>query len=63
MNSFKLGDMVRISDSERDSDKAYMIKEIKKIRKGGTLYLLESLTDDILRLHYENKESLLEKIS
>ncbi len=63
MNSFKLGDMVRITDMEREEDKIYVIKEIKKIRKGGLLYLLKSLNDNILRLHYENQESLLEKIS
>ncbi len=63
MNVFELGDIVRITESERDLDKVYIIKEIRKIRKGGNLYLLKSLGEDILRLYYENKESLLEKIS
>ncbi|MDE1765011.1 MAG: hypothetical protein KGI27_01930 [Thaumarchaeota archaeon] len=63
MNAFNRGDMVRITDSEKDADKIYTIKEIRKIRKGGMLYLLRSLDEDVLRLYYENKESLLEKIS
>ncbi|MDE1763241.1 MAG: hypothetical protein KGH88_03235 [Thaumarchaeota archaeon] len=63
MNALNRGDMVRITDSERDVDKIYTIKEIRKIRRGGILYLLKSLDEDVLRLYYENKESLLEKIS
>lgn len=63
MNMFHLGDMVRITQSEKDLDNIYMIKEIKKVRKGGNLYLLKSLGDDSLRLYYEHEESLLEKIA
>ena len=63
MNALNRGDMVRITDSERDAGKIYTIKEIRKIRRGGMLYLLKSLDEDVLRLYYENKESLLEKIS
>ncbi len=63
MNSLNPGDRVRIVSSEGDSEKIYTIKEIKKIRKGGVLYLLKSLDENIFRLYYEDKESLLEKIS
>ncbi|MDE1829578.1 MAG: hypothetical protein KGI25_04580 [Thaumarchaeota archaeon] len=63
MNTFNLGDMVRIAESERDFGKVYIIKEIKKVRRGGRLYLLKSLDDDVLRLYYEDKKSLLEKIA
>lgn len=63
MNIFSLGDMVRIAESEREFGKAYIIKEIKKVRRGGKLYLLKSLDEDILRLYYEDKKSLLQKIS
>ncbi|MFZ1076632.1 MAG: hypothetical protein WAN47_04290 [Nitrosotalea sp.] len=61
MNTFHRGDMVRITDYEGDFDKIYTIKEIKKIRKGGILYLLKSLDDYVLRLYYENKEHFLKK--
>ena len=63
MNIFNLGDMVRISESESEFGKAYIIKEIKKVRRGGKLYLLKSLEDNVLRLYYEDKKSLLQKIS
>lgn len=63
MNMFNLGDLVRIAESEREMGSIYIIKEIKKIRKGGILYLLKSLDENVSRLYYENKESLLEKIS
>ncbi len=63
MNVFHSGDMVRIAEGEKDFGKIYMIKEIKKIRKGGNLYLLKSLEDDSLRLYYEHEESVLEKIA
>lgn len=62
MKLFNLGDMVRI-ESERDYNKVYIIKEIKAIRRHGKLYLLKSLDDDVLRLYYEGKKSLLEKIT
>lgn len=63
MDPFNRGDMVRISLPDEDSDRVYIIKEIRKIRKGGNLYLLKSLCEDVLRLYYEDKESLLEKLS
>lgn len=63
MKFFNLGDMVRITELERDFGRIYIIKEIKKVRKGGSLYLLKSLDDDAMRLHYEDKKSLLEKIA
>ena len=63
MDPFNRGDMVRISLPDEDSDRVYIIKEIRKIRKGGNLYLLKSLSEDVLRLYYEDKESLLEKLS
>jgi hypothetical protein len=61
MNTLNRGDMVQITDYEGDSDKIYTIKEIKKIKKGGILYLLKSLDDYVLRLYYENKEHFLKK--
>ncbi len=63
MKMFDLGDIVRIADSQREFGRVYIIKKIKKIRKGGNLYLLKSLDEDVFRLYYENEESLLEKIS
>lgn len=63
MKTFNLGDMVRIDEGDGGFDTVYMIKEIKKVRKGGNLYLLKSLTEDVSRLYYENNGSLLEKIS
>lgn len=63
MKIFNLGDMVRIAEPEREFDKVYIIKEIKNVRRGGKLYLLKSLDDDALRLHYEGRKSLLEKLA
>jgi len=63
MSVFSHGERVRIVEPERDSDKIYVIKKIKKIRKGGNLYLLKSLEEEsVLRLYYEDKKSLLERI-
>ena len=63
MSVFNHGERVRIVEPERDSDKIYVIKKIKKIRKGGNLYLLKSLEEEsVLRLYYEDKKSLLERI-
>lgn len=63
MSVFSRGEKVQIIESERDSDKIYIIKDMKKIRKGGVLYLLKSLEEEpILRLYFENRESLLERI-
>jgi len=64
MSVFNSGERVRIIVPEQYSSKIYRIKNMKKIRNGGTLYLLKSLEENpILRLYYENNESLLERIS
>lgn len=64
MNKFKLGEIVRTNEPEKYSEKIYIIKEIKKIRRAGHLYLLKSFDDDkILRLYYDNDDSLLERIN
>ncbi len=63
MSVFGIGEKVRIVESIGKS-KIYIIKEIKKVRKGGTLYLLKSLEENpVSRLYYENNESLLERIN
>jgi hypothetical protein len=63
MTVFIRGERVRIVEPERDSDKVYIIKSIKKIKGRGILYLLRSLEEDSsLRLYYENKESLFERM-
>ncbi len=63
MLTFNRGERVRLTGLEQEN-KIYIIKDMKKIRKGGVLYLLKSLEEDfILRLYYEDKQSLLERIS
>lgn len=63
MSVFTKGERVRIIGSEKNSDKVYVIKSIKRYRKGGVLYLLKMLDENpILRLYYENSKSLLERI-
>lgn len=63
MPNFDRSEKVRIIESERDSE-VYVIKDVKKVRKGGVLYLLKPLDNDtILRICYENNESLLERVS
>jgi len=63
MSVFNRKERVRIIEPEIDSEKIYIIKDIKKIRKGGVLYLLKSLEEKpVLRLYYENEKSLLERI-
>jgi len=63
MPTFSRGERVRLTESEEE-DKIYIIKDMKKVRKGGFLYLLKSLEEDsVLRLYYEDKQSLLERIS
>jgi len=63
MSVFSKGERVRIIEPEKNSDKIYIIKGIRKYKKGGTLYLLKMLDENnILRLYYENSESLLERI-
>ena len=63
MSIFNRRERVRIVAPEMNSEKIYIIKDMKKIRKGGVLYLLKSLEEKpVLRLYYENEESLLERI-
>ena len=63
MSVFNRRERVRIVKSETDAEKIYIIKDIKKIRNGGILYLLKSLEEKpALRLYYEHEESLLERI-
>ena len=63
MSVFNRGERVRIIDPEKNSNAVYRIKDMKKIRNGGVLYLLKSLEENpVLRLYYECKESLLERI-
>jgi hypothetical protein len=63
MSVFNRGERVRIIDPEKNSNIVYRIRDMKKIRNGGTLYLLKSLEENsILRLYYEDRESLLERI-
>jgi hypothetical protein len=50
-------------DSDKRSEKIYIIKSMKECKKGGTLYLLKSLEENpILRLYHEDNKSLLERI-
>jgi hypothetical protein len=59
---FKSGERVRITSVD-EPKKIYKIKKIKATRKGGILYLLKSLEkNSILRMYYEDKKLLLERI-
>lgn len=63
MSTFSKGERVRIVDPEKNSDNVYLIKGLKKYRKGGTVYLLKLLDENpILRIYYESERSLLERI-
>ena len=63
MSVFSKGERVRIIEQEKYSDYVYLIKNIKKYSKGGTLYLLKLLDENpVLRLYYESEKSLLERI-
>ena len=63
MPIFNRGERVRMIVPEKNSTIVYLIKDMKKIRRGGILYLLKSLEEKpVLRLHYEDRESLLERI-
>lgn len=63
MSTFNRGERVRVIEVERDSKKIYIVKDVKKIRGGGVLYLLKSLEKkSVLRLHYESQESPLERV-
>jgi len=63
MSTFNCGERVRISKQNRLSGKVYLIKGMRRCKSGGTLYLLKSLEEEpILRLHYENRDPILERI-
>jgi hypothetical protein len=63
MPVFNRGEKVQIIELERESDKIYLIMNMKKTSKGGILYLLKSLEEEpVMRLYYEDKRSLLERI-
>ncbi|MDC8453254.1 MAG: hypothetical protein LV477_10150 [Candidatus Nitrosotalea sp.] len=58
---FKSGERVRITSVD-EPRKIYKIKKIKAT-KDGILYLLKSLEkNSILRMYYEDKKLLLERI-
>ncbi len=59
---FKKGDLVRIIDSEKNSDIIYKIKKMKKSHDGTKLYLLKSTSSKISLLYYESPYSYLEKV-
>ena len=62
MSVFKSGERVRITAAD-EPRKVYKIKKIKATRKGGILYLLKSLEKNpTLRMYYEDKKLLLERI-
>jgi len=63
MSTFKRGEKVRIIDSRKESYNSYTIKDIKKGKDGTVLYLLKSQEDSALRLYYESKETLLERLA
>ncbi|CUR51562.1 protein of unknown function [Nitrosotalea devaniterrae] len=62
LSVFRSGERVRITSVD-EPNKVYKIKKIKTTRKGGILYLLKSLEKNpILRMYYEDKKLLLERI-
>jgi hypothetical protein len=62
MPVFNRGERVRIIDQDKNSSMVYRIKDMKKVKNGGILYLLKSLEENsVLRLYYEDRE-LLERI-
>jgi hypothetical protein len=63
MSVFRRGEKVRIIDRRKESYTTYSIKDIKKGKGGTVLYLLKSQEDSVLRLYYESKETLLERIA
>ena len=63
MATFKRGEKVRIIDNRKKSYSVFTIKEIKKGKDGTVLYLLKSQDDSALRLYYESRETLLERVS
>ena len=63
MATFKRGETVKIIDNRKKSYTTFTIKDIKTSRDGTVLYLLKSQEDSALRLYYESKETLLERIT
>lgn len=63
MPTFNRGEKVRIIDNRKESYSTFTIKDIKKGKDGTILYLLKSEEDSALRLYYESKETLLERVS
>ena len=59
---FEKGDLVRIIDSEKNSDIIYKIKKTKKSHDGTKMYLLKSEPSKISLLYYESPDSYLEKV-
>ena len=59
---FEKGDLVRIIDSEKNSDIIYKIKKTKKSHDGTKMYLLKSKSSKISLLYYESTDSYLEKV-
>jgi len=59
---FEKGDLVRIIDSEKNSDIIYKIKKTKKSHDGTKMYLLKSKSSKISLLYYESTNSYLEKV-
>ena len=62
MATFTRGETVRIIDNRKQSYTTFTIKDIKTSKDGTVLYLLKSQEDSALRLYYESKETLLERI-
>jgi len=62
MATFKIGENVRIINSHKKSFLTYTLKEIKKTTDGRILYLLRSETESVVRIYYESKETLLERV-
>jgi len=59
---FEKGDLVRIIDSEKNSDIIYKIKKTKKSQDGTKMYLLKSEPSKISLLYYESTDSHLERV-
>lgn len=61
MSVFKRGDRVRIL--ENNLGLVYLIKDIRPVRTGGTLYLLKSLEENpVYRILHEDDVFVLERI-
>ena len=63
MSTFNRGERVRMTNKNGRSELVYRIKDLRKCKRGGTLYLLKSLEEmPVLRLYFEGRESPLERI-